>query len=142
MVYTTVLPGPFPRRNRTRGTMKTTRKLIQLFIALGILDVWLLRYNDPTPYRGGHARNMRQEFKAYGLPPGVMYLVGTSKVALAVCLLIGEWVPSLVRPAAFGMALLMAGAVLMHVKIGDEPKKSVPATIMLLLSSYVAASPE
>ena len=74
--------------------MSALRKLVQFFIASSIFNVWLLRYDDPTPYRGGHARNMRQEFAAYGLPPAVMYAVGGSKVALAVCLLVGELVPA------------------------------------------------
>ncbi len=52
--------------------LKTPRKLVQLFIASSIFNVWLLRYDDPTPYRGGSARNMREEFAAYGLSPTVM----------------------------------------------------------------------
>ena len=122
--------------------MSTLRKLVQLLIASSIFNVWLLRYGDPTPYRGGSARNMRQEFAAYGLPPAAMYVVGGSKLALAVCLLVGEWVPALVRPAAIGMAVLMAGAIGMHVKIGDPPRKGVPAVVMLLLSCFVAAAPD
>ena len=50
--------------------------------------------------------------------------------------------PALVRPAAIGMAVLMAGAIGMHVKIGDPPRKGVPAVVMLLLSCFVAAAPD
>ena len=122
---------------------ETVQHLVpRLFIAFGILDVWLLRAGQRTPYRGGPAKNMRQEFAAYGLPMWVMYAVGTSKVAAAVCLIVGEWVPALVRPAAIVMAVLMAGAMAMHIKIGDPPKKNFPATLMLALSTFVAAKPQ
>ena len=122
--------------------MSAIRKLVEVFIAGSIFNVWVLRYDQPTAYRGGSARNMKQEFAAYGLSPTVMYLVGGSKVALAVCLILGIWLPVLVRPAALLMAVLMAGAITMHVKIKDEPKKSVPASVMLALSAFLAVGPD
>ena len=44
-----------------------------------------------------------------------------------------------VAPAAGVVAVLMAGALAMHVKVGDPPSKSVPATLMLLMSAFVCA---
>jgi uncharacterized membrane protein YphA (DoxX/SURF4 family) len=117
--------------------MHTTQITLQCVVALGLLNVWLLRANQSTPYRGGNARTIREEFAAYGLPPFAMYLVGTLKVGAALCLIAGIWWPSLVFPAALLTAGLMTGALAMHVKIHDPVRKSVPAAILLLVSVVI-----
>lgn len=109
------------------------RIALQLFVALGVLNVWLLRANKPSPYRGGNARNLREEFSAYRLLPAMMYLVGAIKILLALALIGGIWFQVLVRPAAIGMGLMMLGAVAMHVKIADPLKKSLPAAGVAIL---------
>ena len=53
-------------------------------------------------------------------------------------LIVGVWVPHLTVPAAGGMAALMLGAVLMHAKVKDPVKKTLPAFTMLVLSLLVA----
>jgi hypothetical protein len=53
-------------------------------------------------------------------------------------LVAGIWIPALTGPAATGMALLMLGAVVMHMKVKDPLRKALPAMIMLLLSLVVA----
>jgi uncharacterized membrane protein YphA (DoxX/SURF4 family) len=112
--------------------------VIQLVIALGILNVWLLRFGKSTEWRGGSATNMSEEFAAYGLPAWTVPAVGFLKLACAAALIAGIWVPVLVRPAAIGLAVLMLGAVAMHVKVKDPAKKSLPAFIMLVLCVVVA----
>ena len=114
--------------------------IAQIVIALGIFNVWLIRYNKPTAYRGGAAGNMAEEFASYGLPKWFMYLIGALKLTLAVALLVGMVVPALVLPAAVGMAVLMLGAIAMHIKVGDAPMKSVPAAAMLGLSIVAAVA--
>jgi len=118
-------------------TMHTTQIILQCAVAIGLLNVWLLRTNQSTPYRGGNAQTMREEFAAYGLPPLAMYLVGTLKVGAALCLIVGVWWPSLVFPAALLVAVLMVGALAMHVKIHDPIQKSVPAVVLLLISVVI-----
>ncbi|PKO18837.1 hypothetical protein CVU37_05545 [candidate division BRC1 bacterium HGW-BRC1-1] len=110
----------------------------QVIIALGLLNVWLLRAKKPTPWRGGGARDMRGEFAAYGLPPWFMGVIGFLKVTLAILLIVGLWIPSLTRPAAAGMTLLMIGALGMHLKVRDPWKRFVPAFALFLLSLFVA----
>ena len=112
----------------------------QLTIALGLLNVWLLRAQKSTPYRGSDAKNMREEFAAYGLPVWFMWVIGIIKVSLAIVLIAGLWFTSLTRPAAAGLALLMLSAVGMHFKVGDPLKKWLPATSMLILCFTVAVS--
>ena len=119
--------------------METLVQICQVIIGCGLLNVWLLRFNKSTAYRGGSAANMLEEFAAYGLPAWSCYLVGFLKVASAFALLAGLIYPSLVLPAACVVALLMAGAVAMHVKVGDPFKKSLPALSVLVLSAIIIA---
>ena len=108
--------------------------MLQVAAALGLLNVWLLRFNRGTAYRGGNADTMQGEFAAYGLPPWSVYVVGTLKVSAALALVVGIWVPALVWPAAILVSLLMVGALAMHLKIRDPLVKSVPAVAMLAVT--------
>lgn len=119
--------------------MEIIGAIAQVIVALGILNVWILRYNKSTGYRGGDAQNMREEFEAYGLPFWFMCVIGTFKITFALMLLAGIWYESVVLPVAIGMAVLMAGAVSMHIKVKDPPKKALPASTVLLLSIIAAA---
>jgi uncharacterized membrane protein YphA (DoxX/SURF4 family) len=109
----------------------------RIAVALALLNVWLLRAGKPTAWRGGDSRNMKEEFQAYGLPAWFMGVVGFLKVSLAILLLVGIWIPYLTRPSAMGIAVLMLGAVSMHVKVRDPLKKSLPAFSLLVLSVLV-----
>lgn len=114
--------------------MDVIKIILQLIIGLGILNVWLLRFGKASEWRGGEAGNMKEEFAVYGLPEWFLYLVGFLKLLFAALLLAGIFVPALVTPGAIGMAILMLGAVIMHFKVGDPPKKSLPSGILLVLS--------
>lgn len=115
----------------------TIASVLQIVVALGLLNVWLLRAGSVTDYRGGEARSLKEEFSAYGLPPVMFYIVGTLKVGAAVLLLAGLWASALVTPAAAVVAVLMLGALAMHVKVGDPIMKSVPALLMLLMCAGI-----
>lgn len=118
--------------------MKVVGRIAQVGAALWILNVWFRRFDRDTGYRGGDATNMREEFEEYGLPPAAMYAVGATKVGLAIMLLIGLFVPKVVRPAAVGLALFMLGAIGMHVRVHDPIKRATPAMTVLTLSSIAA----
>ena len=121
--------------------METIATLVQLTIATVIFFVWTVRFNRDTNYRGGEAKSMREEFKVYGLPEWALPLVGSTKIALAVTLVAGIWIPLPVKTAALFMAALMAGAVIMHLRIRtDHISKAVPAMGMLAMSLFVAAA--
>lgn len=107
---------------------------LQIIIALGLLNVWLLRAKSPTPYRGKNAGNLKSEFEAYGLPAWMFYLVGVLKIASAFALILGFAYPALILPAAALVATLMLGALAMHIKVKDAWIKSLPALTMLILS--------
>ena len=105
----------------------------QLGAALWILNVWILRFNKETEYRGGDAKNLPQEFDVYGFPKGTVYLVGATKISLALLLIIGLWVDPIVRPAALALGALMVGAIGMHLRVCDRLKKAAPAINVLSL---------
>lgn len=109
-----------------------------VLIALGLLNVWVLRAGKPTAWRGQNAQTLREEFATYGLPPWSVTAVGIAKVTLAILLLAGIWWPTVTRPAALGTAILMLGAVSMHLKVRDPIRKSLPALALLGLSCLVA----
>jgi hypothetical protein len=112
--------------------------VLQIIVAAVLLAVWLLRPNQPTEYRGGDAKTMKEEFAVYGLPEWMMYLIGTLKVLAAVALLVGIGVHALIFPAAVVIAVLMIGAIAMHVKVHDPLKKSIPAMGLLTLSACIS----
>jgi len=111
--------------------------VLQIVVALGLLNVWLIRRENPTAYRGGDAQSLQQEFAAYGLPDLLFYIVGGLKVLAALALLAGIWLPAVIVPAAGVIVVLMLGAIAMHIKVGDPPMKSVPASLVLLMSAII-----
>jgi hypothetical protein len=111
--------------------------VLQIILALGLINVWLVRSGKATAYRGSSSTNLKDEFAAYGLPDAVFYLVGALKLGSAVALLAGLWYPELVLPAAGVLAGLMVGALLMHIKVKDPLTKSLPALAMLGMSTTV-----
>ncbi|MGI9577695.1 MAG: DoxX family protein [Microthrixaceae bacterium] len=118
--------------------MKLFGKLAQTVAALWILNVWFLRFNKDTGYRGGEATNMTEEFEEYGIPENAMYAVGAAKVGLASLMLVGLFKPKVTRPASIGLAAFMVGAIGMHIKVGDPLKRSVPALSVLSLATTAA----
>ena len=60
---------------------------LKLVVSLGILNVWVLRRDKPTDYRGQAAQTLREEFAVYGLPAWVFSVIGVTKVILATALL-------------------------------------------------------
>lgn len=119
--------------------MEYVQYALQIVAGVGILNVWLLRFRRSTPYRGGNADNMTQEFTHYGLPDGSVYLIGFLKIVSALGLLGGLIIHSLILPSALLLSALMLGALAMHLKVKDPTKKFVPAGIMLVISLLIAA---
>ena len=111
--------------------------IFQVVIGLSVLRVWLINFNKPTSWRGGGARSMKEEFVSYGLPQWMVYLVGALKVIFSIGLIAGLWYPILIKFSASGIAIFMFFAVLMHVKIKDPLKKSIPAFTFLILSLLI-----
>ncbi len=111
----------------------TLNAALQLIVGLGLLNVWMVRRTKTTAYRGGAAGTLRTEFDAYHLPPAAFYAVGALKVIAGIVMIAGLWMPLPVRAAAAVVAVLMVGAIGMHIRIKDPVLKSVPAVLMLAM---------
>lgn len=111
----------------------------KIIIFMSIINVWFIRFNKPTPWRGGDSKSMKEEFETYGLSHTIMYLVGTIKVGLAILLIVSLWIKDLSTPAAGAMGIFMLGAIAMHFKADDPNIKSFPALILFILSVGIVA---
>jgi hypothetical protein len=110
---------------------------LQVIVALGLLNVWLIRFNKKTAYRGGQAINLKEEFAVYGLPTWFYYFIGCLKITSALVLILGLYIPHLTYPASLIIISLMIGAVMMHIKVKDSLVKTLPATAMLIMSTLI-----
>jgi uncharacterized membrane protein YphA (DoxX/SURF4 family) len=117
--------------------MKILINAFQIIVALGLVNVWLVRFGRKTPYRGGSSETLPGEFAAYGLPSWSVWFVGALKLGCAVLFLAGIWLPVVVPAAAAVLALLMLGAIFMHVRVRDPLIRSLPATLMLGMSVFL-----
>ena len=120
--------------------MTVVGTVLQVVIALGIFNVWVLRFATSTEWRGGDATTMQQEFAVYGLPEWSVWVIGALKLLCAAGLIAGIGIPQCTLPAAACLAILMLGAIVMHVKAKDPIKKSLPALTMLVMCLVVAGS--
>ncbi len=115
--------------------------VFEILIALGLINVWLLRFSRTTAYRGGGARNMKEEFATYGLPLWSMYVVGFLKLCIALVMIFAVFAPytiSILGNFALGLlVILMLGAIFMHIKVKDPVIKMLPALCMLLMATFV-----
>jgi hypothetical protein len=112
--------------------------IFKLIVGLSLINVWILQRNKPTRWRGGDAQNITEEFQVYGLPLWSCYVIGSLKVLLGIALIISIWVPVLVAPAAIGLAVLLLGSIVMHLKIKDPLYKSFPAFLFMVLCLFIA----
>jgi preprotein translocase subunit SecG len=123
-----------------QSVMSTLIIIFKVIIALGILNVWLLRFNKKTEWRGAGAGNMNEEFANYGLPSWFVPVIGFLKLLFAALLIISIFKTdyNLEFIGAVGMGVLMIGAIAMHIKVNDELKRSLPAFLMLVMSAVIA----
>ena len=116
---------------------------IKIITAIGIFNVWMLRYNKLTEYRGGNAKSLKEEFETYGLKSWFMYIIGTIKIVISILFIVScfsEYLNMLDYAVFYGaaiMSLIMIGAIFMHLKVNDPFKKSIPAVTMLALYTII-----
>ena len=115
----------------------TLSKILQVVIGLGLLNVWILRFNKSTAFRGGVAKTLKEEFLEYDLPAWSCYFIGFLKVTSALFLIAGVWIPQIVLPFAILITFLMLSAVTVHVMIHDSLLKTMPAIVMLVMSGIL-----
>jgi len=120
--------------------MTTIATAFQIIIALGIVNVWVLRRNRATAFRPEGAGTLSEEFERYGLPNWMRVAVGTAKLVLAGLLIIGIFFAQTALAASALMSLMMAAAIAAHVRVGDPAVKSAPAFLMFAMSLFVVVA--
>jgi hypothetical protein len=119
--------------------MKILSKILSIVVGLTVINVWLFRSNKSTSYRGGDASSLLEEFQVYGLDDYFL-IIGIVKVSLAIILLLSLYFKKLSFFASSGIAVMMLVAVYMHINVGDEIIKSIPASVMLTSCLIIAYS--
>lgn len=107
--------------------------ILKIIIGLGIYNVWILRFNKPTKYRGRDSKNMVEEFKTYGLPKWSVYVIGFLKLIFATGILLSIWVDGYLNISIISLSILMFGAILSHLKVRDGFTKTLPSVLVLVL---------
>jgi hypothetical protein len=119
--------------------MKILSKILSIVVGLTVINVWLFRSNKSTSYRGGDASSLLEEFQVYELDDYFL-IIGIVKVSLAIMLLLSLYFKKLSFFASSGIAVMMLVAVYMHINVGDEIIKSIPASVMLTSCLIIAYS--
>ena len=119
--------------------LKKLSKILSVFVGLTIINVWLFRASRSTSFRGGNATNLLEEFTVYGLEDYFL-IIGIVKVSLAIVLILSLYYSKLRLFASLGISIMMLVAVYMHISVGDELIKSLPASSLLISSLLIAYS--
>ena len=107
---------------------------LKIIVGISIINVWLIQPNKPSKWRGGEATTITEEFNVYGLSNTFYKIIFVIKVGLAILLLISIKYDFLTLYSSIGLAILLGGSILMHVKIKDPLLKSFPAFLFLVMN--------
>jgi len=105
----------------------------QVLVGISILNVWLSASQKSNALAWGKRTTILEEFKEYGLSTALCYIIGFIKVTLATLLIAAIWYPILKTACSLGLATLLAGSIVMHIKIKDPLLKSFPAALFLIM---------
>lgn len=94
----------------------TTAALLQTFVAMSVIYVWVVRY--PA---------VLADFTAFGLPDWLRDFTGAAKLSAAVLLLGQGPIDGLEAIGAGVIAAFMAAAFLMHLKVKNPLIKMMPS---------------
>ena len=119
--------------------LKKLSKILSVFVGLTIINVWLFRASRSTSFRGGNSTNLLEEFTVYGLEDYFL-IIGIIKVSLAIVLILSLYYSKLRLFASLGISIMMLVAVYMHISVGDELIKALPASSLLISSLLIAYS--
>ena len=111
--------------------------ILKVIVGLSILNVWLIQPKKATKWRGGNAKTLIEEFEVYGLSKTVCYVIGFLKVSLALILLASIKFENLTLIGSIGLAVLLLGSVIMHIKVKDELFKSFPALLFIVMNLVI-----
>tara|TARA_B100000073_G_scaffold329728_1_gene317564 strand:- start:638 stop:1024 length:387 start_codon:yes stop_codon:yes gene_type:complete len=94
---------------------------LKVISGVAIFFVWVVRYE-----------NIKREFEEYQLPTWLRDLTGILKISFACMLQFSD--PEIVRLGALGISLLMAAAVVTHIRLKSTFRRYIASVTMLLMS--------
>ena len=97
---------------------------LTIIVAASIFFVWVVRYE-----------NIISEFKEYGIPSWVRDFVGILKIAFA-AILVSQDGPLIVLASA-AVTLMMAAAVMSHVRVKHPIYKMLPSLSLMTICAFI-----
>ena len=94
---------------------------LKIISGVAIFFVWVVRYD-----------NIKKEFEDYQLPTWLRDLTGILKISFACMLQFSD--PEIVRLGSLGISLLMAAAVVTHIRLRSTFRRYIASVTMLLMS--------
>ena len=82
------------------------------------------------------SKQMESEFVRYRAAP-LLKLTGFLQIAAAMGLVLGFWYPPLTVVSAGGLALMMAAAIVIRIRIRDSLTATLPAMVFFGLNLYI-----
>ena len=95
--------------------------LLRTVVLVSVLFVWVIRYD-----------NIIKEFKQYELPDWLRDFVGILKIISVVLINFGS--NDLAKLGSITLALLMAAAMVTHLRVKNPPHKMLPSTTLFVVS--------
>ena len=111
---------------------------LKIIVGISIINVWLIKPNKPSKWRGGDATTITEEFSVYGLSKTFYYIVFAVKVGLAILLLVSIKYDVFSLYSSIGLAALLGGSIAMHLKVKDALFKSFPAFLFMVMNLIIA----
>ena len=111
--------------------------VLKIIVCISILNVWLIQPKKATRWRGGEAKSILEEFEVYGLSKSLCYVIGFLKVSFALLLVVSIKFEVLTLIGSLGLAALLLGSIIMHIKIKDELYKSFPAFLFIVMNLVI-----
>ncbi|WP_164716689.1 DoxX family protein [Paenibacillus whitsoniae] len=113
--------------------MTWTTRLLQGLLAVAFIGFGFLKLF-------AHPLQVDAFTGTYGYSVSFMYLVGAVELAAGAGLVLGFWQPRVALFAVGVIALIMAGAMMTHVRSAASMRTSVPPLIFLAMALWVIAA--
>jgi uncharacterized membrane protein YphA (DoxX/SURF4 family) len=107
-----------------------TTRIIQILLAAAFVIFGILKLST-------HELQMEVFTSTYGYSVGFMYIVGAVELVTGVGLIIGLWHLRIALLSAGVIAMIMASAMLTHIRSHDGMRTSVPLLIFLAMAIFL-----
>ncbi|WP_239696468.1 DoxX family protein [Paenibacillus oryzisoli] len=108
-------------------------RIIQFLLAAAYVMFGILKLST-------HELQMEVFTSTYGYSVGFMYIIGAVELVSGVGLIIGFWHPRIALLSAGVIAMIMASAMLTHIRSYEGMRTSVLPLLFLLMAMFVVAS--